>query len=188
MTRLRAVAQAGDTAITVEGGLDLVPGDRIALAPTGYSYYAGEEAFIDSYDTGSGEATLTGPLTYYHYGAPASTADDYSGLDMRGEVLILTRNIRIVGQDLEGWGGQILTADVMESDGTDRFGMLQLDSVEVYNCSQVDTERGAIRFENALTMGHRVTRSAIHNGLGWGLAAKRSRTLDISGNVFFNFR
>lgn len=188
MTRLLAIAQKGDTAITVEPGLDLVPGDRVALAPTGYAHFAGDQALIDSYDAETGAATLDSPLQYYHWGAPESTADDYDGLDMRGEVLILTRKIRIVGEDLDGWGGQVLTADVMESDGTDRFGMLQLDSVEVYNCSQVDTHFGAIRFENALTMGHRVTRSSIHNGLGWGLAAKQSRNLNISSNLFFNFR
>lgn len=37
-------------------------------------------------------------------------------------------------------------------------------------------------------MGHRVTHSAIHNGLGWGFAAKQTRNLNISGNVFFNFK
>jgi len=188
MTRLLAVARKGDTAITVEPGLDLVPGDRIALAPTSYAYWAGEEAFIDSYDAGTGAVVLDRALTYYHWGAAESTGADYSGLDMRGEVLILTRKIRIVGQDEDGWGGQVLTADVVESDGTDRTGMLQMDSVEVYNCSQVDTHYAAIRFDNALTMGHRVTNSAIHNGLGWGLKAESSRNLNITGNVFFSFR
>ena len=125
---------------------------------------------------------------YYHWGAPESTGDEYNGLDMRGEVLILTRKIRIVGDPTDGWGGQVLTADVMESDGTERTGMTQMDSVEIYNCSQIDTHYAAIRFENALTMGQRVTNSAIHNGLGWGLAAKQSRNLEITGNIFFNFK
>lgn len=188
MTRLTAIANKGDTAITVEPGLDLVPGDRIALAPTAYVAWAGEEAFIATYDIDTGAATLTGALSYYHWGAAESTGENHGGLDMRGEVLILTRKIRIVGEDLEGWGGQVLTADVMESDGTERTGMLQLDSVEIYNCSQIDTHYAAIRFEKALSMGHRVTRSAIHNGLGWGFAAKQTRNLNISNNIFFNFK
>ena len=43
-------------------------------------------------------------LNYYHYGAPDSTASKYSGIDIRGEVLLLTRNILIHGQDIDGWG------------------------------------------------------------------------------------
>lgn len=33
---------------------------------------------------------------------------------MRGEVLLLTRNIRIIGQDIDSWGGQIVTSDTVE--------------------------------------------------------------------------
>jgi hypothetical protein len=188
MTRLLAIAEKGATSITVEPGLDLVEGERIALAPTSFAHWAGEEAFIESYDAETGAATLADPLVYYHWGAAESTADTYGGLDMRGEVLILTRRIQIYADPTDGWGGQVLTADVMESDGTERTGMLQMDSVEIYNCSQIDTHYAAIRFENALSMGHRVTNSAIHNGLGWGFAAKQTRNLEITGNIFFNFK
>jgi hypothetical protein len=30
---------------------------------------------------------------------------DFNGVDMRGEVLLLTRNIVIAGEDIESWGG-----------------------------------------------------------------------------------
>jgi len=62
MTRLLAIANKGDTSITVEPGLDLVEGDRIALTPTSFDATAGEEAFLSSYDAESGAATLTGAL------------------------------------------------------------------------------------------------------------------------------
>lgn len=188
MTRLLAIAHKGETSITVEPGLDLVAGERIALTPTSFAHWAGEEAFVESYDAETGVTELEHPLVYYHWGAAESTGEEYGGLDMRGEVLILTRRIRIVADPTDGWGGQVLTADVVESDGTERTGMLQLDSVEIYNCSQIDTHYAAIRFENAFVMGHRVTNSAIHNGLGWGFAAKGSRNLEITGNHFFNFK
>ena len=38
-------------------------------------------------------------LLYYHYGAPVSTAVEYDGLDIRAEVVILSRNIKIMGGD-----------------------------------------------------------------------------------------
>jgi hypothetical protein len=59
---------------------------------------------------------------------------------MRGEVLLLTRNIVIRGQDIESWGGQIVTSDTVEFDATDgtmkaRSGSTIMENVEVYNCS-----------------------------------------------------
>jgi hypothetical protein len=34
-----------------------------------------------------------------------TTADQFNGADIRGEVIVLTRNIKISGQDIESWGG-----------------------------------------------------------------------------------
>jgi len=49
---------------------------------------------------------LASGLKYYHFGAAASTASKYQGLDMRGEVVLLTRNIVIKGdQTLNNWHG-----------------------------------------------------------------------------------
>ena len=65
---------------------------------------------------------------------------------MRCEVAILTRKIVIKGNDNDGWGGQIVTTDTIESDGSLRFGSTHLENVQVYNCSQRGTLRAAIRF------------------------------------------
>jgi hypothetical protein len=64
-------------------------------------------------------------LSYYHWGDFRSTADEYSGLDMRGEVILLSRKFVIDAEDIESWGGQIVTSDTQEMNGgtmTDRFG------------------------------------------------------------------
>jgi len=58
-------------------------------------------------------AVLDRKLEFYHWGAKASTANVY-GADLRGEVLVLTRKIVIRGQDIESWGGQIVTSDTVE--------------------------------------------------------------------------
>jgi hypothetical protein len=50
-------------------------------------------------------------MDYYHWGAAESTGPDFSGLDMRGEVILLTRNFVIDADDVESWGGQIVTSD-----------------------------------------------------------------------------
>lgn len=43
-----------------------------------------------------------------------------------------------------------------------------MNSVEIYNCSQYDTYKAAIRFEGAYGGWSEVRNSAIHHGLGYG--------------------
>lgn len=44
-----------------------------------------------------------------------------------------------------------------------------MDNVEIFNCSQRDTYKAALRFEGALVQGSTVTNSVIRHGLGRGL-------------------
>jgi hypothetical protein len=37
---------------------------------------------------------------------------------MRGEVIMLTRNVKIVGNDVSEWGGQVVVSDTLEADLT----------------------------------------------------------------------
>lgn len=82
----------------------------------------------------------------------------------------MTRNIKILGEDIDGWGGQVLASDIFEIDGTLRVGSLYMDNVQVYNCSQKDTRNAAIRFENALGGFSRISNSVFHNGLDFGVS------------------
>lgn len=41
--------------------------------------------------------TSNSTLSHYHWGASTSTASKYNGVDIRGEVILLTRNIQIIG-------------------------------------------------------------------------------------------
>lgn len=54
---------------------------------------------IDSYDPATGIVTTVESLKHYHFGAATSTGDngEFGGIDMRGEVLHMTRNIKIIG-------------------------------------------------------------------------------------------
>jgi hypothetical protein len=169
----------------------MVPGDRLGLLPTSYDPHATDDVFVESYDIDTGDVVVTEELNYYHWGQDESTGPDYNGLDMRGEVLLLTRNVKIDAEDIESWGGQVVTSDTIEMyDGemTMRTGTTVLDNVEIFNCSQIDTLKAALRFESAATLYSSVTNSAIHNGYSWGLYVKSSANVHIEGNNFFKFR
>jgi hypothetical protein len=135
IARLMAPCMRGEKQFTIASGLDIVPGDELVLMPTSYIAKHLDNVRVETYNNETGVVTIGNPLEFYHWGAPESTAADFSGVDMRGEVVVLTRNIRIVGQDIEEWGGQIVTSDTIEPDMTLRNGSIILDSVEIYNCS-----------------------------------------------------
>jgi hypothetical protein len=54
-----------------------------------------EQATVKSYNSVTGDLVISTPLLYYHFGAAVSTGANYQGLDMRGEVILLSRNIVI---------------------------------------------------------------------------------------------
>jgi hypothetical protein len=179
MSRLTQVANKGDTGFFVESGLDWVAGDRLGLLPTSYQWDSWDEIFVVSYDIETGEVVADRALDFYHFGRETSTGDLYSGLDMRGEVVLLTRNVKIIGEDVESWGGQITVGFMLDIDPVTfqmemRYGQLYMDNVELFNMSQMDTFKAAIRWENNLQGHSSVTNCALHNGFSWGIHIKTS--------------
>ena len=119
-TRLLQSAYKGQDQIIVEDGLDWQRGDKIYIAPTAMQYDHDDYAIVLEYKAGL--VKLDRMLKYYHWGDGESTARDYNGVDMRGEVILLNRNIRVQGEDVDGWGGQLLVTDYFETSGKWRKG------------------------------------------------------------------
>lgn len=74
MTRLLAPVNKGDSTFKVEPSLDLVAGDRLALAATAYDFMASDDVFVVSYDNVTGDIVINSTLLHYHWGAAVSTA------------------------------------------------------------------------------------------------------------------
>lgn len=163
-------------------------GDRIGLAPTSFDYKQSDYAIISTYDKNTGKTTLDRKMTYYHYGSKTSTASLYDGIDIRGEVMLFSRNIIISGEDYDAWGCQIVTSDFIEEDLKYRNGNTVIDNVEIYNCSQYDTEKAAIRFESARKSWSLISNSSIHHGLGWGVQVTDSANIYLKNNSIFDFK
>jgi hypothetical protein len=151
------------------------------------NWFEQDYAEILFYDNSTGLVYLDRSLSQYHWGSLVSTAADYSGVDMRGEVMLLSRNIKIVGNDSEAWGGQVLTGDFIESNGQLRTGRTFLDNVEIYNCSQYDTYKAALRFDSATNGTSVVSNSSIHHGLGIGVEIADSANVILDGNNIWDF-
>jgi hypothetical protein len=103
---------------------------------------------------------------------------------MRGEVTLLSRNVQILGEDVDGWGGQLLVSDYYETDGNIRKGSLVMDNVMMYNCSHMDTFHAAIRFEGALMGSSNITNSVVHGSMGWSMSIYKSWNVKVEDSAF----
>lgn len=111
------------------------------IAPTNMRTMDTDMATIESYDPFTGDLVLVDEVKGYHFGARASTFEDY-GVDMRAEVAMMDRNVKIDAStdDInnilkESWGCRILVSDFFEPNLVRRTGSLNMDHVQVYNCS-----------------------------------------------------
>jgi hypothetical protein len=144
-------------------------------------------AVITSYDNTTGIVTVDRNLSSYHWGSSDSTGPQYSGVDMRGEVMLLSRNIRIKADPFGGWGCQIVTSDFIEGNLEMRSGRTYMDNVEIYNCSQKDTWKAALRFEGVKLGWSRISNSSIHSGQGYGANIQYAANVQLVNNNFFSF-
>ena len=102
--------------------------------------------------------------------------------------MLLSRDIKIQGEDVDGWGGQVLATDIFETDGTWRKGSLMFDHVQVYNCSQKDAYHSGMRWEGAMGGYSRVSNSTVHSGLDWGVMIWDSNNVELLSNTIVGFR
>lgn len=178
MARLMESVYPSQNSGRIDMDLDLESGDEVYFSPTATQWDHSEYHTIDTYDSVTGIFTITGTFAFYHFGSE-DTATDYQGLDMRGEVAILNRNVKVMGTDEDGWGGQIITTDTIDADGTIALGSIVLENVEVRNCSQRDTQRAAIRFEDSFGSYSRLRGVSVHSGLGFGIHITNAKNVEI---------
>lgn len=95
MRRLTQEALKGDTEIYIETGLDIRPGDSIGIGATSFVPWASDDGIVQQYDNETGKITLQTALENYHFGRAETTGDLYNGADIRAEVVLLTRNVKI---------------------------------------------------------------------------------------------
>lgn len=195
-SRLRTTVLRGMTTFAVDAGLGWLPGEQVVLAPTNMRTLDTDICTIRSYEDNTGMLTCEAALMGYHFGADESTEGEY-GVDMRGEVALLARNIEITASQhdishtaREPWGCRILVSDFFENNAemTLRTGSLLMDHVSVYKCSQKFTWKSAIKFENAiLGEGSTVSNSVIHQGQGPGIIVTKSSNISLIGNTVADF-
>jgi parallel beta-helix repeat protein len=163
------------------------------IATTSYSNDENEVFKIVSYDISTGKITLSGNLKYLHFGSNSITApiSDNPTIplinpDERGDVFMITRNIKIKGS--EDWGCNV--ASLSTTAGLFRYnGRMNVTNVEFQNCGQVDTEYPALLFSNT---NHLIASNVKYNSFNSmkfsAVYFRTSSNINFEENIIYNPR
>jgi hypothetical protein len=173
-SKLARTAKAGSVRIAVLNAAGWRKGDRIVLASTDFDPHQAEERTIAAV---SGNAlTLDKPLRYMHFGAITY------GVDERGEVGLLTRNIKIQASDdaeRSYFGGHIMAM---------AGSRMYVSGVELNRMGQnMHLARYPIHWHiGGEGQGQYVENSSIHNTYSRCVTVHGTNNVRVENNVTFN--
>jgi len=173
-TKLARTAKAGSTSIQVLNAAGWRKGDQIVLASTDFDSKQAEERTVTAINGNT--LTLDKPLQYMHFG------EITFGVDERGEVGLLTRNIKIQASDdaeKSYFGGHIMAM---------AGSKMYVSSVELNRMGQnMHLARYPIHWHVlGEGQGQYVRNSAIHNTYSRCVTVHGTNNLKIENNVTFN--
>lgn len=186
--RLTSNALIGQTVIQLNGTPDWQVGDRIAISSTSQNYQQFESVKIVSINDSL--ITVEPALKYNHFGN--SIINTVKGnLDMRAEVMLLTRNVVITGDDAGNWGCTVQTIGFNDvDDGKFIYGRAYFKGVQFDKCGQYNETWGAVSFldlKNASnSSAYSMEYCSITNSLGIALASKKTDNLSVTHTNIYN--
>lgn len=112
-TQLGTTAEVGSTQITLKESVNWKVEDQIVLASTDFDFEQAEELTIIDISNDGKTLTLDKPLEYKHFGELQTYSNGQKTwtLDQRAEVGLLSRNIKIQGDEdsvIDGFGGHMM--------------------------------------------------------------------------------
>ncbi len=180
--QLEGSLSPGDTRLTLDKTpIGWVPGDKIALAPSGYEPYEAEELTISAVDGKT--ITFAPSLSYPHFGEIQWYED--KPLDERAEVGMLTRNIVIQGDsqsEADRYGGHMMILN--------DSGPIHIEGVEFRRMGQPGIEaRYNLHWHLAGDReGDYIKNSSIHHSLQRGVVLHRTDNVLVEDVVAFDVR
>ena len=173
-TKLASAAEKGATSIEVLNAAQWTVGDEIVLASTDYNPRQAERRTIAAIS--GNKITLDNPLTYMHFGKITF------GVDERGEVGLLTRNIKIQASEDAAeshFGGHIMAMVTSK---------LYIDGVELNRMGQhLELARYPIHWHLVGdARGQYIRNAAIHDTFNRCVTVHGTNNVRVENNVTYN--
>ncbi|XP_061682368.1 PKHD1 like 1, tandem duplicate 1 [Syngnathoides biaculeatus] len=139
-TKLATTANSGSSALILVEPVDWKAGDEVVISTTSYSVWETEKRKIAVVSADGRVLTLSEPLNHTHIGEKHSIEETSLSYTLAADVGLLTRNIKIVGQEYanmmaESFGARMLVG-TFSSGGLNFRGKAQLRNVEFYHSGQ----------------------------------------------------
>ena len=174
-TKLASTAEAGSSSIEVLNADQWQAGDQIVLASTDYNPRQAETRYIAAINGNT--ITLDAPLEFMHFG------EITHGVDERGEVGLLTRNIKVQSSEdsLETWFGGHIMAMITSK--------MYVEGVELNRMGQnMELARYPIHWHLVGDggKGQYIRNSAIHDTFNRCVTVHGTNDLRVENNVTYN--
>ncbi|XP_051879473.1 PKHD1 like 1, tandem duplicate 1 [Pristis pectinata] len=197
-TKLGLTAQAGSLNLTLAAAVDWQEGNEILLTSTSYDSQQTESRIIRSISHDGRSLLLDQPLSFTH----VVETQEVKGRDRRyslaADVGLLSRNIKILGQDHLGWqeqkfGARLLISSFFYNDQEIK-GYARIKDVEFYHCGQMGyldyfDPRYSVAFLNLGQVEGNdsyIQGCAIHNGFAPAIGVFGTDGLNIDDNIIYN--
>jgi hypothetical protein len=182
-TLLGASVQKGSSTITLTEAVNWLVGDEIVVASTSFNRDEFERRFIVTISSDGKTLTLDSPLLYAHFGETLNyNSQNY---EVRAEVAVLTRNVRVFGDDSTidtQYGAHIMMM------GRDIGLRGRISYLEMDKCGQAfQMGRYPIHFHMAgNVIGSYIEGCSVHDSFNRGTTIHGVHFLTIKNNVYLN--
>ncbi|CAM4636768.1 unnamed protein product [Leuciscus chuanchicus] len=139
-TKLASTSQAGNSTLSLQEPVDWKVGEKILLSTTSYDPWQTEIRTITAISDYGRTLTLDQPLSFTHIGESYSVPGTSRSYQLAGNVALLTRNIKIIGQEspemyTQSYGARVLVGTFF-SEGISCRGKAQIRNVQFYHTGQ----------------------------------------------------
>ncbi|XP_044933989.1 fibrocystin-L [Mustela putorius furo] len=195
-TKLSETAEAGSKVLSLKDAVDWQEGEEIVITTTSYDFHQTETRSIIKILHDQKILILNDTLSYTHLAERYHVPGTDQSYTLAADVGILSRNIKILGEDYPGWFKESFGARVLVSSFTQNMmtfkGNARISNVEFYHGGQEGFRdstdpRYAITFLNLGQIQERgssyIRGCAFHNGFSPAIGVFGTDGLDIEDNI-----
>ncbi|XP_043922185.1 fibrocystin-L-like [Protopterus annectens] len=196
-TKLRSTAVAGSTSVSLVNPVDWKVGDDVLITTTSYSSWQSEVRTIANISGDGLHLVLNESLSYTHIAATYQVPETGQNYTLAADVGLLTRNIKIIGEDYpqlieESFGARVLVS-TFQYKGVQLRGAARIRNVEFYHTGQEGYRdsfdpRYSLAFLNLGQTSQNesyVQGCSFHHGFSPAIGVFGTNGLDIDDNIIY---
>ncbi|XP_043922184.1 fibrocystin-L [Protopterus annectens] len=183
-TKLRSTAVAGSTSISLVNPVDWKVGDDILITTTSYSSWQSEVRTIANISEDGLHLVLNESLSYTHIAETYQVPETGQNYTLAADVGLLTRNIKIIGEDYpqlieESFGARVLVSTFQYNGAQLRAAFREFFLGKITNAGSMNGKKETSQ------NGSYVQGCSFHHGFSPAIGVFDTNGLDIDDNIIY---